>query len=735
MRDKLLELDVGPIGGASVNRGTLLEAGLAYAKRGWRVFPLQHRSKHPLPGSKGLLEATIDETAIRAWWSKMLQANIGIACGPSNLVVIDLDARKGGKETWHRLCQQNGLNHLATVTGLTGGGGVHLLFEAPVGVEIASGVGVLGDGVDVKAKGGYIVAPPSIHPNGTRYEWEVSSHPDDRSPAPLPEVLVRLLRSRMQQKAPELPARIEEGQRNALLASLAGSMRRRGASEEAIRAALAVENGKRCEPPLPEREVERIAKSIAGYAPTLPTGSGRIGRPVPSLAEFHNTDLGNARRLVAMHGDHLRYCTLWRKWLVWDGRRWAVDATAEVRRKAKETISAMYATAGGLTTEEARKELAQHAMRSEATYRIKAMLELAESEEGTAITPGQLDQDEWLLNLENGTLNLRTGKLRPHNRQDLMSKLAPVSYDPEAKCPTWMDFLNYVMGGNQGLIDFLQEAVGYSLTGDSSEQVMFILYGTGNNGKTTFLRTVGNLLGDYAAQTPTETLLVKRHSQIPNDVARLRGARFVSATEAEENRRLAESLIKQLTGGDKVAARFLYAEWFEYVPTYKIFLGTNHKPVIRGTDPAIWRRIRLIPFEVTIPERKRDRRFLDKLLPELSGILNWAVAGCLAWQSDGLKTPVQVREATAAYRTEMDHLMNFLEDRCVMGEGFRVQASDLYKAYCEWCGGNNERALTGTRFGRRMSERGFEKERSRFVFYLGVGLRDQEASAQEELEF
>ena len=277
--------------------------------------------------------------------------------------------------------------------------------------------------------------------------------------------------------------------------------------------------------------------------------------------------------------------------------------------------------------------------------------------------------------------------------------------------------------GTADLIAYLQRLVGYTLTGLTGEQMMAIPYGSGANGKSTLLETIAGLLGDYAQQTPSETLVATKNRGIPNDLARLRGARFVSAVETGEGNRLAESLVKQMTGGDRIAARFLYQEVFEFTPAFKLFLATNHKPVIRGTDAAIWRRIHLIPFDVTIPEAERDPNLKAKLAAEASGILNWALEGCRTWQREGLQPPTEVRAATAEYRGEMDVLAAFLEDQCVEQAGAKVQSSKLYAAYKTWCDENGEYAVSNKAFSLRLRERGVENMRkSSGMHWLGLGL-------------
>ena len=287
----------------------------------------------------------------------------------------------------------------------------------------------------------------------------------------------------------------------------------------------------------------------------------------------------------------------------------------------------------------------------------------------------------------------------------------PIDFDPDAECPIFLAFLERVMAGNCALIAFLQRAVGYSLTGLTGEQVLFLLYGLGANGKSTLLEILRALLGDYAQQTEFSTFLVRKQDGVRNDLARLRGARFVSAVEMEGERRLSEALVKQLTGGDTISARFLFSEFFEFLPAFKLWLAANHKPEIRGTDHAMWRRVRLIPFTVTIPDDAQDKSLPAKLRAELPGILAWAVRGCLQWQANGLDAPDEVTRATEDYRAEMDVLGDFLAERCIDESGTHVLAADLYGAYRLWSEQNGAEAISGVAFARRLTERGFTRVR------------------------
>jgi putative DNA primase/helicase len=337
-----------------------------------------------------------------------------------------------------------------------------------------------------------------------------------------------------------------------------------------------------------------------------------------------------------------------------------------------------------------------------------------------------MDKDAWLLNVANGTINLKTGEFKPHRREDLITKLAPVEYRPDTECPFWLDHLNKIFQGNGSLISFLQLGFGYSLTGITDERALFIAHGSGANGKSTTHEIFAQILGDYAVRTPTESILVKREAGIPNDLAKLKGARFVYCSEVEEGRRMAESLIKDLTGNDTISARFLHGEFFTFQPSFKLWVATNHKPVIRGTDNAIWSRIRLIPFTVSIPESDRipRSRMMERLTPELPGILAWGVQGCRDWVQCGLGMPEEVREATDGYRGEMDILGGFIKECCVVSESARGTAKDLYQTYAKWAEQNGEKPASQRMFGLRLAERGFQQGRmpGGRIQWKGIGL-------------
>jgi putative DNA primase/helicase len=449
---------------------------------------------------------------------------------------------------------------------------------------------------------------------------------------------------------------------------------------------------------------------------------GRLVR-VSDPSQLQCSDFGNAERLVLRYGHTLRYCWPWRCWLIWDGKCWIRDYTGELHRLAKATTQGIYVEAADAgSNQERREKLAKWAIQSEAEKRLQAMINLAQSEPSIPLLPEQLDADPWALNVENGVVDLRTGKLRPHRREDYFSKLAPVIYDEHATCPTWERFLSQIFQGDKELINYVRKLIGHGLSGDTSERIVIICWGTGRNGKSTLIETIADMLGDYALRTPTETFMVKRDGSIPNDVAQLPGRRFVHASESEEGRRLAESFIKDVTGRDTMSARFMRAEWFTFKPVCKLWLRTNHKPEIRGTDNAIWDRVRLIPFEFRVDHE--DKELPNKLRAEFPGILQWALSGCLSWQTNGLEPPAKVRDATASYRAEMDVLADFITECCLIKSFASVTSIALFSAYLKWCDANSEKALGRKAFAGRLLERGFQPDKGThgIRIWRGIGL-------------
>jgi putative DNA primase/helicase len=430
------------------------------------------------------------------------------------------------------------------------------------------------------------------------------------------------------------------------------------------------------------------------------------------------TDVANARRFVAQHGDNVRYCHPWKKWLVWDGRRWKVDDSGAVTNLAKSTADAIWDAAKSLR---ATREAIDFAVKSANASSLRAMLSLAMPD--VSLRSDDMDSNDWILNCANGTIDLKTGMLREHWRQDNLTQLCPTKFIPDASSEVWDEFLASVFDGDQDISDFLRRFVGYALTGDVSEQMLPIFHGGGANGKSTFLNALMELLGnDYSMQAPHDMLIVKGDAH-PTERADLFCKRFVSAVETEQGRSLNEALVKQLTGGERVRARRMREDFWEFDPTHKIVICTNHRPQINGTDHAIWRRIKLIPFTVTFADDKQDKNLPDKLREESEGILAWAVRGCLEWQAKGLLPPDAISAATADYRTEQDPIGRFINERCLTIGTIRVKFSDLYAAFEEWCKDGGEPCVSKKLVGEYLQNRGYERKVSNGKWYLGITLK------------
>jgi len=455
------------------------------------------------------------------------------------------------------------------------------------------------------------------------------------------------------------------------------------------------------------------------------------------VTDFNLTDAGNAERLAFNFGDKLRYCWDWRCWLFYDGKRWNKNRGDELARKfALETVRSILDEATKAGELERRQVLAKWSFASETASRLSATLQVARAVNPFPIYAIEFDCDPWLLNCLNGTLDLRTGILRQHNPADLITKICPVNFDPNATLDAWDDFLKTATNNNISMMEFLQRAAGYSLTGDTGEGKLFFIHGPTASGKSTFVEAIENVLGDYAITSDFSTFLQRGFGGgIRNDIARLDGCRLVASIEVQDGKRLATGLVKMLTGGDTVSARFLHQEFFDFKPQFKLWLAANHTPRITDDDDAIWRRILLVPFIHSIPEPKQNPE-IKKLLvnPVKAGpaILAWMIRGCLAWQKDRLKIPDVVRLATREYRENEDPLKDFFDDECEFNSDAIISVRRLKIRYVEYCSENGiKHPLRPRLFNARLRNRGCEDGQMRWQgkvqkVWVGIELREKE---------
>lgn len=667
-------------------------------------YNCKSQGKHPLV-ENGFYAATTELSQVEEWHQRWPNANWAVRTGDvsnggAGLLVIDIDPRHSGDATWEMLRDENP-GPVETVTVRTGGGGIHYWFQYPEGYSIPSKAGGLGPGVDQKADGGYVLIPPSKTAQPYTFEF----NPTETEIQALPGwILSRLTKlTRPSQEALEVrfgsAATIPVGERHNSLITFGAALRQKGLAPDEIKAALLTVRDNRFEEidQDSEAEIEAIVQWLAEKSPG-----------------YSPSDLGNAERFIDQHGQDVRFCYQWDRWLVWNGKRWASDEDGEVVRRAHDTIKGIYAEAAKCTDEGRRKSLAKHALVSEARYRIEAMLQSAKPY--LAVTPDQLDQHSMLLNCSNGIINLDNGELLPHDRSYMLTKLVEVDYDQKAVCPAWEKFLDLITGDDQSLKLFLHLAVGYSLTGRTDEHSLFFLFGTGKNGKSTFTETLRRLFNDYSQRTDIEAIMQSfggRGAAASPYIANLAGARFVLASEMPEGRRLNESLIKDLTGGDSITARYLFGNPFTFTPTHKLWVFGNYKPKVGGTDEGFWRRMRVIPFKVTIPEeiRRPMSEVLVEFESELPGILAWAVYGCLLWKSNGLEMPEAVKEATTSYRSEQDLVQQFIDECCEMHPEHKIEKDELYKAWREWCenaGEEGAKSRSKRWFTQQFTSRGLE---------------------------
>lgn len=473
--------------------------------------------------------------------------------------------------------------------------------------------------------------------------------------------------------------------------------------------------------PLPWRQIS--------MAPVV-RKDAQVATPITAV---HDSDTAHGKLLVSRHGQNIHYMPE-SGWYIWNGRFWIPDhGDVSIQEMAKETALSLFDDVKNAAHRQEREEKIKHAKKAQSRGSIEASIKLARSEAGVPRHLTDMDADKWAFTVSNGTLDLRTCKLNPHNRDQLISMTSPVTYDEHSRCPLWLSFLDRVMAGDAELIGYLQRLMGYLLVADTSEQALHFFYGLGANGKSVFCDVILKLMGDYA-QVSSPMLIMNRHGNgVPNDVARLRGVRASLMNETAQGARLDEAKVKDLTGGDKLSARFLNKEFFDFVPTHRLIIRGNHKPTINGTDDGIWRRLRLVPFTVSIPIAEQDLTLARKLEGELSGILNWALVGCMEWQVTGLNPPPVIADAVREYREESDTLGRFVSECCEQRKLAEIKSSALFKKYQEFCEQAGERWIPSKDFPSEMQRRGFVSKRfSTGVKFLGLELRSDQTHFDDE---
>jgi putative DNA primase/helicase len=740
-----------------------------YTKKGWQVFPLAAAGKQPVT-KHGFHDATTERSQIDLWWTASGRRNIGIATGErSGIVVIDLDGPDGLAE-WQSIAAPH--EPISTLTSLTGGGGAHLLFKWP---GIAINNSPISENIHVRADGGYIVAPPSVHPNGTPYRWQ----DENVAVADMPVWLLELLISgRGKGATPSLSPsepqpvidsssshtgnrlsmyaaaalksacdRIRsagEGKRNDTLNREAFSLGAFIRDNHIDRATVEMElRGAALGAGLVEREIEKTLSSAIDGAlsrsrrtieprPSTPLGMAadeieqhsEEARKVLTAAPL--TDAGNAECIAHLYGDRLRYDHISKSWRVWDGQRWRVDHDCESTRLALATVRARrqaFHTDGALSNDDRVKGF-KFSLTSENQAKLMAALSHAQSLIEFATLVQQYDRNRMLVCAGDVTIDLDTVTPREHRREDLITLMLGTQWDPEATAPRWLQFINELWPDAPAMHAYIQRAFGYCLTGDIREQAFFLCHGNGRNGKSTLFNVLRALAGEYSSVTDFTTFDADTQES-RSDLAKLRAARVVTVSESNEDTRLAEARIKAVTGGEAITARELYGKPFDYVPQFKLWMAMNHLPTIRGADNGIWRRIHLIEFNQNF-EGREDKQLEQKLRAELPGILNWALDGLREWHAQGLNPPADVVNATKAYRADQDLIGRWVSDCCVLGAREQVQSSLAYESYVQWCQRVNVREQSLPLWGRRMKERGFtDRTLEGRTFYVGIGLKGQ----------
>lgn len=452
------------------------------------------------------------------------------------------------------------------------------------------------------------------------------------------------------------------------------------------------------------------------------------------LLRYNFSDVGNAERLIAAFGRIVRYRPQRNSWLIWSGKHWQPDHDNKIEVLARKVVKLLQQQGSALPrieeNEKVKESVYKFVLKSESDNRLRAMVNQAKSHQNIVIK--EMNKNPYLLNFKNGTLNMKNGRLQKHNRRDYITKLVNLEYDPSAKCPHWLEFINKIFMGNAELIEYIQKSIGYSMTGDADLQCFYILHGQGSNGKGTFMKTIQTILGEYSATLKGNSLMAKMGDEgARGDLAKLEDKYFVVVNELEEGKSFDEALVKSLSSGasEVVPVRRLYEEEFDLHPGFKMWMTTNKLPKITGTDQGIWRRVRKIPFNYNFEtdENKDEHFFEEKLLPEMPGILNWAVEGCLKWRTEGMTVPDAVLYAINDYKYDMDPIQRFIDECCMLSETVKTNRISLYDVYCVWCKENKEYTLSTIKLNKKMLEKGFElKTINGIRYWKNIGLATRE---------
>lgn len=740
--------------------GTILQAAQEYAALGWQVFPAppgekkSHKSAEHSGGRKW--GATKDPAEIARDWQRWPQANVGIVCGPeSGLLVIEADTEVGhgidGIGNLATLIDQNGPLP-GTIEALSPSGSRHLYFRWPDGWDIRNSAGLVAAGVDVRGDGGMVVGVPSIKPGHAKpYRWK--NPPGMFDLADCPEWLLRrCVKLSLQARPARLPidtggnAWADTALRNEIAALLAAPEGKRNETlnKAAFNLGQIVAGGSLSEQTVTERlsaaalgiglEPVETAASIksglqAGFkTPRQPKAATSDGTPRPNAKTA--PDLSQdalASDIGVKSWDHnARHVALWGKWLFWTGTRWEIDdrldhmtrMRAYLRSRADELTQWAEGKAAkieGTDGEEKADKLRRWAKEQARTLRSKntvaAVESLARANKASVARADDFDRDQLLLGTPGGTVDLRKGILRPAERGDLITKLT--AYAPAPGTPQrWLTFLHEIFDGDADLVAFMQRAAGYALTGSTAEHKLLFLYGTGRNGKSVFLNTLSDIWGDYATRAAAETFLNTQGDKHATGIAGLQGARLVIGSELPKGKSWDEATIKDLTGGDVMAGRFMRQDYFTFTPQLTLMIAGNNQPSFKGIDEAIRARVALVPFTVTIPPERREKALPDKLKAEAPQILQWAIDGALQWQDRGLSVPDKVAAASADYFDGEDTLGQFLSDETLPDVGAFMGASTIHQRFTQWCDQQGLNSWTQRTLIKELRGRGFQDAKS-----------------------